>query len=444
MMHQGRDSEPTLSLFDFTARVGCAVHSHPDLRNVWITAELSDVAVRGGHFYADLVEKDREGRTVARMRANLWASLFPQLRARFMAERQDDFRNGLKLRLRGSATHHNLYGLSFNITDVDPSYVDEGDILRRRMEILQKMKEEGVYDANRSQPLPADCQRVAVISAEGAAGLGDFLNQLEHNPDGFRFKVRLFPSPMQGEKVTPGIISCLKAIYEDRASWDCVAIIRGGGATADMNCFDNEQLARNICYFPLPVIVGIGHERDNCVLDYLAHTRCKTPTAVAEFLIAHQRQAWQSVGDRVNEIIRYVSLYLDGEKQRVSQFEAAVPALVGQHMEREKMRMRNFTAALPMATGGLTSRELTRLEGMAAQLPVALDSALRSASQKLSAMESLVGALSPENTLRRGYSVTRIDGRAVRSASELSPGAVIQTVLASGEVASVVESVSSP
>lgn len=426
-----------LSLLEFTTRVGQTIHGNPSIQNVWIVAELSDVAVRGGHFYADLIQKSPDGKTLAKIRANLWASRFGYLRQRFLAERQDDLRNGIKVKIQGSATHHNQYGLSFNITDIDPSYVDEGDILRRRMEILQKMKEDGVFDDNRSLPLPTDTQRIAVISATGAAGLGDFLNQLQASPEQFRFTVKLFESPMQGERAAAGVISALNAINGEQDNWDCVVVIRGGGATDDMNCFDNEQLARNVCNFPLPVIVGIGHERDNCVLDYIAHTRCKTPTAVAEFLIAHQRSAWQTARDLVNEILRYAQLYIDGEKQRLSQMDASIPALAIQHLERENLRLKNFKTALPLAVSALTSREHTRLDSWQSQLLPAAEIALGRAKERLKAVGQLVNVLSPQNTLNRGYSITRVRGKALKDASAVLPGEEIMTQLASGTIISV-------
>lgn len=436
---QSLSENKAVTLFEFTQRVGYVMNSQPELRNVWLVAELSDVAVRGGHFYTDLIQKNEAGQTVARMRANLWASLYPSLRQKYMQATQDDLRNGLKVKLRGSASHHNVYGLSFNITDIDPNYVDEGDILRRRMEIIRQMKDEGIFDDNRQLELPADAQRIAVISAEGAAGLGDFLNQLDSNPEGYRFNVRLFPSPMQGERAPRGVIEALEAIGSQMELWDCVVIIRGGGATADMNCFDNEQLARNVCCFPLPVIVGIGHERDNCVLDYIAHTRCKTPTAVAEFLIAHQRQAWERVSSLAGEIVRFTNLHLEGEKQRLTQMETMVPALAGQHLQREKLRIGNFNTSIPLAVKGLTTRGHTHLDGIMTQLPLLARTALDRADERLRSASQLLGVLSPENTLKRGYSITRVEGRAVRDALALMPGAVIETQLSSGKITSRIE-----
>lgn len=425
-----------LSLLEFTSRVGQAIHTDPTLQNVWIVAELSDVAVRGGHFYADLIQKGDDGRTLAKMRANLWASRFSYLRRLYMTERQDDLRNGIKVKIQGSATHHNQFGLSFNITDLDPSYVDEGDILRRRMEILRQLESEGIKDDNKKLPLSVDAQRVAIISAPGAAGLGDFMAQLDNNPGHFRFEYKVFESPMQGERAPQGVMDAMKRIFEEAERWDCVVIIRGGGATADMNCFDNMDLARHLCYFPLPVVVGIGHERDNCVLDYIAHTRCKTPTAVAEFLIEHQRQAWQMALDAISRITREATLRLEGEQRRLAQIEAFIPSFATQLLERESLRLQNFSTAIPLAITGLTAKEHARLDAFRNQLAPAADSAISRARENLRAFFNLVEVLKPENTLKRGYSITRVDGRALRNPENIKEGTLIETQLASGTLRS--------
>lgn len=438
MMEQiaGRDN---LSLLEYTARVTYAIASSPEIHDVWIVAELSDVAVRGGHFYADLIQKDNTGRTVARMRSNLWASNYSRIRMRYLQERGEDLRNGIKVRIKGSANHHSIFGLSFNISDLDPSYTDEGDILRNRMEILNKMKQEGVFDDNRDLELALDAQRIAVISASGAAGYGDFINQLLGNTGRYRFKVKLFESPMQGEKAPAGVINALQLIAAEIESWDCVVIIRGGGASADMNCFDNAALARNICLFPLPVIVGIGHERDYCVLDYIAHTRCKTPTAVAEFLLEHQREAWQKAVDMVNLIIREVTLRMEGEKRHIAQIETFVPAMTYQILERESQRLKNLTSAVPMAASRLTTREHTRLDSIKAQIQVAATTVFSLARDRLVSTFNIVKVLNPENTLQRGYSITRVNGQAVRDAATLAKGTKIETQLATGRVESIVD-----
>lgn len=431
-------TDPTapITLYEFTTRVGNTIHGNPQIQNVWITAELSDVAVRGGHFYADLIQKSDDGRTVAKMRANLWANRFNYIRSRYLAVRNEDLRNGIKVKILGSATHHNQFGLSFNIVDLDPDYVDEGDILRRRMEILKNLADQGIADYNKQIPMAVDAQRIAIISAQGAAGLGDFINQLENNSGGFKFTYRVFDSPMQGERAPAGVMNALQQIAAESEQWDCVVIIRGGGATDDMNCFDNLQLASHVCFFPLPVIVGIGHERDNCVLDYIAHTRCKTPTAVAESLIDHQRAAWQAAYDAITRIAREATLRIEGDKQRLAQIEAFVPAAATQMLDKESLRIGNFTMALPSAIAALTSREQTRLDAYRSQLSPAVDGAVSRARERLKSIFGLVEVLKPENTLRRGYSITRVDGHAVRSAASIKQGTVIETQLADGTLTS--------
>lgn len=424
-----------LSLFEFTSRIGTAIHTNPQIQNVWIVAELSDVSVRGGHFYADLIQKDQLGRTIARMRANLWASRYAPLRQKYFTERQEDLRTGLKVKIKGSATHHNQYGLSFNITDLDPTYVDEGDILKRRKEILDALAKLEMADNNKETTLDIDSQRVAIISAEGAAGLGDFINQLSGNPD-FKFTYKIFSSPMQGERAAAGVIAALERITLEADQWDCVAIIRGGGATADMNCFDDFELGKNVCMFPLPVIVGIGHERDNCVLDYIAHTRCKTPTAVAEFLISHQRDAWQRAFDAVSFITREATQKLEGEKRHLAQIQAFIPSMANQILEKESLRLKNITTAIPVATSGLTSREHTRLDSYFSQLSPAAAAAITRAKDHLRSTFGLIEVLKPENTLKRGYSITRAGGKAVRDASAVPPGTPIETQLSSGTLRS--------
>lgn len=431
-------ADSTLSLLELTTRIGRAIHTAPEIQNVWVVAELSDVAVRGGHFYADLIQKDESGKTLARMRANLWAGRFAALRHRFIMERQDDLRNGIKVRVMGNATHHNQYGLSFNITDLDPTYVDEGDILRRRMEILQNLEKLDLAGNNKELELDIDAQRVAVISAEGAAGLGDFINQLSNNPS-YKFTYRIFNSPMQGERAPIGVIKALGEIAAEAEKWDCVAIIRGGGATADMNCFDDFELAKNVCCFPLPVIVGIGHERDNCVLDYIAHTRCKTPTAVAEFLIDHQRQAWQQAFEAVSLITREAAMRLEGENRRLAQIEAFVPSVAMQLLDKERLRLGNLTTAIPLATASLTSREHTRLEGYFTQLGPASASVISRSKERLRSIFGLIEVLKPENTLKRGYSITRAGGKAVRDASAVAPGTEVETQLSTGTLRSIVK-----
>lgn len=433
------EEENVISLYQLATQLGNVIRLSPQLQNVWVTAELSDLQVRGGHCYTELVEKNEAGQNVARIRAMIWSSSYHGIASKFYGGTGSQLKGGIKVKVRGSISHHQLYGASFTINDIDPQYTVGGDLERLRREILANLQKSGIINDNKECKLPVAPQRIAVISAPGAAGYGDFMRILTENPEGFRFYPVLFPSTMQGDKAAPEVMKALKSISSHQERFDCVVIIRGGGATMDMNGFDNFQLARDICMFPLPVIVGIGHERDRCVLDEIACVRCATPTAVAGFLLDRVRDAWNRTTGLINAITREATLRVEGEKRHLAQLETAVPATVRQILDRENLRLDNFTKAIPLAAGNLTVRERTRLEACRANLPALVANVISRASERLKSYESLISVLSPVNTLKRGYSITRIAGKAVRSASQLSPGTKIETVLSEGIIHSTVD-----
>ena len=265
------------TLRQLTENITAVIQRAPSLQNVWVVAELSDLRVVGGQCYTELVEKDAAGNDVANIRATCWASVFFPVRGRFLQATGRELASGLKVMLRGSVAHHPKFGLTFNIFDIDPSYT-LGDIERVRREILYKLHYEGILGFNKSLTLPTLVRRVAVISAAGAAGYGDFINQLDSNRYGFKFYPFLFGAVMQGAGTAPSVLAALERVEQTIDLWDCVVIVRGGGSTTDLTGFDNYELARRVATFPLPVIVGIGHERDRNVLDEIACVRCKTPT----------------------------------------------------------------------------------------------------------------------------------------------------------------------
>ena len=268
---------------------------NPLLQNRWVTADLSDVGVKGGHCYLELIEKDDAGATVARIRGMIWANNYSRISANFQAVTGGKIQSGIKVMLCVSVNYHAQYGMSVVINDINPEFT-LGDMERRRREILARLKAEGVDNMNKSlaisTPVP---QRIAVISSDSAAGYGDFMNQLNNNPRGYKFYTCLFRATMQGRDTSPTIIAALMRIAEHIDLFDCVVIIRGGGATGDLNSFDDYDLANNVAQFPLPIITGIGHERDNTVLDYISWFRVKTPTAAAEWLIAQADKMMNSV-----------------------------------------------------------------------------------------------------------------------------------------------------
>lgn len=406
-----------LTLRQLNELVGATLRRTPGLQEVWVTAETGDVRVSGGHCYLELIEKDPDtGAPLARMRANIWASRYAWLSRKFLSATGSNFTSGIKVMLCVSLTFHAVYGLSANITDINPEYT-LGDLLRRRNEMIRRLQAEGIIDLNRSLPWPAVPWRVAVISARGAAGYGDFINQLYGNRYRLRFRTELFPAVMQGQAAAASILEALDAIAARQDSFDCVVIIRGGGATDDLASFDNYDLAAHIAMFPLPVIVGIGHERDVTLLDYVAGMRVKTPTAAAEWLIGRGADALGALQATGNAILEAVSGRLALAHRRLEYAAGRLPLLTHAVLERAAMRTgRPARESLVRSVATLLSRH----------------------TERLGALDTLLRSLSPEATLRRGFSITRIDGRALSLCADAAPGTRITTVLADGEIHSTV------
>lgn len=412
---------------------------NPRTQNVWITAELSDVAVRGGHCYMELLQKNEStGATVAKARAAIWANQFIRIRSDFFAATGQDFVTGLKVMVKASVSMHPVYGMSLVITAVNPEYT-MGDLIRRRNEMLQRLKKEGILEMNRSLTFTAPPLRIAVISAEGAAGYGDFMNQIHNNPQRLRFHVKLFPAIMQGDRVASTVISSLEEIAMQHDKWDCVVIIRGGGATSDLMGFENYELAAHVARFPLPVIVGIGHERDITILDYVACIRVKTPTAAAEWLIAQGKNALDNLMTIGQNILHMVRERLSGCKEQLSRIEGALPDASMGVVERNKSKLDRCALALQQLTAKRIAPQMSRLDMIEASLGMTTHNIIKMKRERLDSIENLLKALSPEATLRRGYSITRFNGHSVKNPNEIPSGAEIITTLAEGTLKSIKE-----
>ena len=369
----------------------------------WVQAELAECRENRGHCYMELVEKDEQSHTpIARASAKCWATSWNLIRPHFERNTGQSLRAGMKVLLKVYAQFHETFGFSWIVTDIDPTFTI-GDMARKRQEIIRQLKEEGIFDLQRELQLPLFTKRIAVISAETAAGYGDFCRQLEENEYGFRFEVTLFPAIMQGEQVEQSVVSALNSIYEQsqeliansQKPFDCVVIIRGGGATADLSGFDTLALAENVAQFPIPVITGIGHDRDESILDMVSHTRVKTPTAAAAFLIENLKH----VADRINEA-----------RQRI-------PVLALQAVSNARHRV-----------------ELT-----GNRLYVAIDRHITSQKHRLESITIQLKGFDPQILLSHGYSITLLNGRAVRDPSQLHPGDEIETRIEKGTFKSVVK-----
>ncbi len=428
------------TLSQLSRRITTLVAADAYLQNVWITAETMDVRVSGGHCYLELVEKDEQGRQLARARATIWATTFRMLAAKFYAETGQQFRSDLKVMVCVAVNYHAVYGLALNIVAINPAFT-LGDAMQRRAKMIEQLRHEGIIDMNRTLVWPAVPQRIAIISAQGADGYGDFMHQLYSNASRLRFTTRLFTAVLQGERTGPSIIAALEEIAAEQDQWDCVVIIRGGGATSDLASFDHYDLAANIAQFPLPVIIGIGHERDITLLDYVANMRVKTPTAAAEWLIQRGEQALGNLQAIASAMLQAVTDRLSGCHRQLAFIEGALPAAATNALMRAQKRLE----AAQMGVGSIADRrilpQLARLDSYASTLRQATTYAIDRARQKLDASETLLKALSPEATLRRGYTITRIAGHSARLA-DLREGEIVETVFAQGTILSQVKSIS--
>ncbi|MCM1355850.1 MAG: exodeoxyribonuclease VII large subunit [Staphylococcus sp.] len=425
----------TITLEEFTSRISAAISSAPGLHAVWVTAETSDVR-RAMHCYLELIQKNPvSGEPVARARATIWRSAFARIDADFAAATGSRLASGMKVRVLVTANYHPAYGLSLNITDIDPAYT-MGDLMRLRLEILSRLQKEGVLELNRALEWPEVPLRIAVISAPGAAGYGDFIHQLYTNPRRLRFSTRLFPALMQGQQAPAAIISALEEIAAEEEDWDGVVIIRGGGATSDLAAFENYDLAANIAQFPLPVIIGIGHERDVTVLDYVANMRVKTPTAAAEWLIGRGETALELLDSLATEIHHTASSLIAASREQLAYISARLPYLPQGAVDNSRRRLDRALVGLSEAVRQRLHPEFTRLEAAGVRLGAACATIIERRRHRLDSFSELIAVLSPEATLRRGYSITRVDGHAISSVSQVSPGTEIETTLADGTIRS--------
>lgn len=428
-------SQQVVTLYGLTSLVANLIASHQGTQNVWVTAELSDVN-RRGHVYMELIEKNAAGQAVAKARAVIWANVAQQIIGKFERATGQRFESGIKLMVRASVNMHPLYGMSLVITDINPEFT-MGDLVRRRREILMRLKAEGILEDNRRLEWNVPALRIAVVSAAGAAGYGDFVHQLYSA--GFRFKTQLFEAVMQGDRTVPTVLDALEAIESEADRWDGVVIIRGGGATSDLAAFESYDLAARIACFPLPVIVGIGHERDVTVLDYVANMRVKTPTAAAEWLIQQASQQLDRLKMMAQQLHVTVSDRVSGQREQLSYFQASLPLVASNYLTRKKTQLERAISSVGNLSARRIAPGLQRLDGLAQRLQMLSSAAVNRQRALLDSRRSLLDALSPQATLKRGYTITLVDGVALKSAKDVAAGQTIVTCLHDGKIVSVTE-----
>ena len=410
-----------MTLSAFNARIERLIGGEPIVQNQWVIAETSDLRLnRSGHCYTELIEKDPQGTTIARIDAAIWASNYARLYYKFKEATGQVLATGMKVLVNVTANYHRLYGLKVTINDIDPNYT-LGDMARQRQEIINRLTAEGVIDMNKELPWPEVPQRIAVISAEGAAGYGDFMNQLQGNPYGLQFYTCLFSAVMQGSQTVPTVLAALDRVNDHIDLFDCVVIIRGGGSTSDLNSFDNYDLASAVAQFPIPVIVGIGHERDVTVLDYVA-MRVKTPTAAAEWLIQRGTAALARLNELQDAVVTSVRDTVAQSREQLAYFTSMIPATARRIIDTNRIRLDNYARSIPVAAVNLMTAQRTRLERLVERMGDIVNGAMQREQQRLQALDDKATLLSPAGTLRRGYSLVKLGNKYVSTASDLQPG----------------------
>lgn len=399
----------------------------------WVSAEISECHPnRSGHCYLELIEKDRQGRTIARQRAVIWANVYNLLRPYFEQETGQSFTAGIKVLVMVEISFHELYGISLTIYDINPSYTI-GEAARLRAEILARLEAEGTLNDNKELPLPLLPQRIAVISSDTAAGYGDFIDQLHHNRYGYVFYPVLFPAIMQGERTESSIIDALNRIHENIELFDCVVIIRGGGSSSELAGFDTYALANNVAQYPLPIIVGIGHERDETILDHVAAVRVKTPTAAAEWLVEKSRLAHAAAQTLRKEVSEIVSNRLLRESNRLQQLTGNIPYATTLRIHNEKTRQQNTTHKILRSMSDRISDERNRLSLLSHLIPERTATLLHKEQQQIENLTNTIRLLSPDSIMARGYSLVLYNNKVVKSIGNLSTNTTVEIHLADGK-----------
>lgn len=377
---------------------------------IWVRAEISELRENGGHCYLELIEKDSETDNIlAKTRATCWANVYRMLKPYFESNTGETLRAGLNVLVAVTVEFNGVYGFSLNIRDIDPTYTI-GELAARRMQIIQKLREEGIDDMNKQLPFPTLPQRIAIISSETAAGYGDFCNQLNSDTSHFAFYSRLYPAIMQGNMAEASIIGALEKIYKHVELFDVVVIIRGGGATTDLSCFDSYNLAMNCAQFPLPIIAGIGHQRDVSILDMVAHTSVKTPTAAAEYLISALEKAEEEIDELASELCNITSNIIQKEHKSLELYMLKIKQASRTGFLKEQNRLSNYLFQLKSMYRNRIHRE----------------------TNKLALIATRIETQSPKYLYERGYTITTVHGKRITSALQVKPGDKVTTHLADG------------
>ena len=452
-----------ITLSELTTRVKEKItSSFPGL--VWVIAEISEIRTnRTGHCYLELIEKSPEKDDIlAKTRGTIWSFTYRMIKPYFEDATGQQLKAGMKVLFKASVEFHEIYGFSLNIKDIDPNYT-LGDIERKKRETIQRLVKEGIIDMNKETYLAPVPQRIAIISSPTAAGYQDFVHQLESNPEGFKIYHKLFPAVVHGDDAPASIVNALDRIFEYEEFFDAVVLIRGGGSSADLMCFDDYDIAANIAQFPLPVLTGIGHERDISVADMVAHTHLKTPTAVAEFIIQRITDFYLYLGGLQTAFTDIVNRKLNDNKQHVELLAQRITPLVVNAIDKQNKHLENIAEAIKRSTTGYVNMQVQKFshhvdmaryltqkilrakkqdaEFYSSKLKIETKNFFKLKAQNLHLMEETVKLSDPVNILNKGYSITYKGSSIIKSVKKLSEGDRIETKLRDGSIISTVNTI---
>ncbi len=429
----------SLTLLEYNNRIKRVIYDQ-QLQGCWVTAETSDLRVSRGHCYLELIQKDQNGTTVARLGAVIWASTFNMLNAKFYAVTGKQLATGMKVMVKVNANFHEQYGLKAVINDVNPEFT-LGDMERIRKEIVAKLTADGIINMNKELPWGLAPQRIAVVSASGAAGYGDFINQLHNNSYGLKFYTCLFNAVMQGVNTVSSVIAALDRIAQNEELFDCVVIIRGGGSTSDLNSFDNYELGANIAQFPLPVITGIGHDRDVTIPDMVSKLHVKTPTAAAEFLVQCGIAQLTRLNMLASSVVETSRDAIAHAREQLAYYGSFIPMAAQKMVETSRAKLSGYARAIPIVLDSRVKSEHNRLDHDVVLMKSAVSASFERQRMRLASLADKVQLLSPQNILNRGYSLTTCNGHVVTAAASLKAGDNLVTSFKDGKVASTVTTI---
>lgn len=403
-------TRPHITLVELQRRIKMTLSEQFALP-VWVSAEVADLKVNySGHCYLELIEKDHKsenGVPTAQVRAVIWRSSYSRIAAYFEAETGQRLAPGIRILAQVLISYHELYGLSLQITDIDSAYT-LGEMEQQRQKTIARLQEEGVWEMNREVPMPLLVQRLAVVSSAQAAGYQDFCKELGRS--GYRFDLTLFDAVMQGTAAEESILMALGRVAEQQEEFDAVVIVRGGGSTTDLNCFNAYRLSSHVAQFPLPVLTGIGHDKDQSVVDMVAHLPLKTPTAVAGWLI---------------ERMSSIEGWLEGAAQQLHDITTT-------RMREAELRLEQQLGDVRRLTMERTIQEKLRLEAAERLLPERIETLLRFEQQRLERAAEVVESRSPQQILKLGFAILRGEERAIRTTEELKRHTRLKVELSDG------------